>query len=90
MKFGDFVKAEIDDREGTDFGWIIGEPHDSDGDVVMIASEGTLGMPINVHWLTIVGEPDNERAVDLRRRYSSEYPDSLKPPTAQTGPETEE
>lgn len=78
MKFaiGDRVRYSLS-SSGT--GVVIGYPNYSkDKTVVMLSDEGYHGMPINEKWCERLSETDIEKALRLRKRYNSLYPNFLQ------------
>lgn len=80
MKFGDIVEYDLTASHGGQIeqASIIGEPHYSDGDVVMLATENCIGMPINVGHCKVIATGNESHAEELRARYVSKHPGFLK------------
>lgn len=80
MKFGDRVRVEIrDQRTGlVSEGYVIGVPQYSHGydDVVVVAGDTFVGMPVHVRWCAPVGRGLG-RALRLRDRFAARHPDFL-------------
>jgi hypothetical protein len=48
-------------------------------DVVLVASQSTLGMPVNTCWIEPTGVVFSNEAYFLRNRYEQAFPNRLKP-----------
>lgn len=81
FQFGDIVVVDIDDREPDPTPrWIIGEAPYSEArnQVVVVATEAWIGMPVSQKWCTSVSPRDEETAERLRARFEAHSPRWMK------------
>ena len=79
--FGDEVVYDLGESHGTPpgCGIVIGEPHYSDNDVLMLAGEKSIGMPIAAGHCRRTGLRDTKDAKMYRDRWNQEMdPNFLK------------
>jgi hypothetical protein len=73
VTFGDEVYVTLD---GDDFvpRIVVGVLHYADKDeIVMVATETTIGMPISTGWLKPTGNTNEMAALELRERYLARF-----------------
>lgn len=73
---GDEIQFSLEGTSGR--GIVIGEPSYSTGDVLMVATKNTYGMPINVAHCQRTGHSDKNTAGWWRLRYINRYGALLK------------
>jgi hypothetical protein len=79
LNLGDEVSCNVHNLPTADYGLVIGEsPHSRDGDIVVIANEKAIGMPVNVCHLKLTGKSDVNAAEAYRARYLNLYPTAMK------------
>ena len=68
-----------DQRKGqVTYGFIIGKPKGM-SDVIVVADERCIGMPININWCEEREHFDYDVAMWCRKRYEKIAPDYLEP-----------
>lgn len=80
MKFGDRIEYDLRRSHGEiGYGYLIGVPAYSRGldDVVMLADDSYIGMPINAAHCKAIGI-NAPFAEVLRKRYDEKFPGALK------------
>jgi hypothetical protein len=79
MEIGDEVSCYIPGHgSNATIGLVIGIPHFSEGDDVVISNDNALGMPVSIHHCTSTGRVDLLRANYYRARYIAKFPNYLK------------
>lgn len=85
VRFGDFVEYDLTASHGgkVERAYVAGEMAYSKGDVVLLATDGFVGMPINVSHCKTLSRGHFEKANELRSKYLTICPDSLQPASPQ-------
>lgn len=80
MKFADLVEVDLRASHGgkRERLYVVGAMAYS-ADVLLVASDATVGMPVNKGNCELISEGHNERARYYRKRYMKRYPQSLRP-----------
>lgn len=76
-KLGDMVEYSINGAYAN-FGVVIGEPHYSKDDIIVIATTFALGGPVNIMHIERKVGSDLISAMQYRNRYEEKFPNFLK------------